>query len=124
MSASSPAVTAQAHTRSSSCSGAEKHNVERVDYIEIASSDQTQLRVHFLTTVKVAPSTPPPLVVTITGGETIPSVAVLPIDPTTAWALDTDGRPVLSLSVAAPGDFSDYTLTISGATTLDPYFDA
>jgi hypothetical protein len=117
-------VSAQAHTRLEFLLGAENTAWNGIDYVEIASSDQTQLRVHFLTTVTVAPTTPPPLVVTITGGETIPSVAVLPIDPTTAWSLDTDGRPVFSLSVAALGDFSNYTLTISGATALDPYFDS
>ena len=60
---------------------------------------------------------------TICGGEVIGSVAVLPIDETTDWSADDDGRPVLSLSVAAPGDFSIYTLTID-SSALDPYFDA
>ena len=94
-----------------------------IDYVEIASADQTQLRVHFLTTAPVVGTltgTPP---VTICGGEVIGSVAVLPIDESTAWSADEDGRPVLSLSVAAPGDFSIYTLTID-STALDPYFDA
>ena len=45
---------------------------------------------------------------TITGGEVISSVAVLPIDESTAWTADADGRPVLALTVAAPGDFSTY----------------
>jgi uncharacterized phage protein gp47/JayE len=93
-----------------------------IDYVEIASADQTQLRVHFLTTVAVAPATAPPLIVTITGGETIPTVPVLPIGPS-AWSADADGRPLLSLEVGTPGDFSSYTLTIAGATNLDPYFD-
>ncbi len=48
--------------------------------------------------------------VEISGGETITSIAVAPI---TAGALTADaaGRPVLALTVAAPGDFSTYTLT-------------
>lgn len=96
-----------------------------IDYVEVASADQTQLRVHFLTTVPVAPAAgAPPLTVSITGGETIATVPVRPIDPTTAWTEDADGRPLLDLGVAAPGDFSTYTLTVSGAQRLDPYFDA
>jgi hypothetical protein len=94
-----------------------------IDYIEIASPDQTQLRVHFLNatplhgTLSATPS------VTICGGETIGSVAVLPFDEATAWSADDAGRPVLSIAVAAPGDFSIYTLTVY-STALDPYFDA
>jgi uncharacterized phage protein gp47/JayE len=93
-----------------------------IDYVEIASADQTQLRVHFLTTAPVTPATAPPLVATIDGGETIPTVAVLPIGGS-AWSAGPDGRPLLSLAVSAPGDFSTYTLTIAGATNLDPFFD-
>ena len=94
-----------------------------IDYVEIASADQTQLRVHFLTTAPVAGTLAATLPVTICGGEVIGSVAVLPFDESTAWSADDDGRPVLSLSVAAPGDFSTYTLLIN-STALDPYFDA
>ncbi len=94
-----------------------------IDYVEIASSDETQLRVHFLNVVAVKGTLDPSLPVTICGGETIGSVAVLQIDETTAWSDDDEGRPVLALSVAAPGDFSLYTLTIR-STVLDPYFDA
>jgi len=94
-----------------------------IDYVEIGNSAQTLLLVHFLTTTKLSGTlggTPP---VTICGGETIASVAVLPIDEATDWSADEDGRPVLSLSVAAPGDFSSYTITIR-STGLDPYFDS
>ncbi len=94
-----------------------------IDYVEIASADQTQLRVHFLNAVPVNGSfnaTPP---VTICGGEVVTSVAVLPIDEATAWSADEDGRPVLSIAVPAPGDFSTYTLTVNSGV-LDPYFDA
>jgi len=96
-----------------------------IDYVEIAGPRQTVLRVHFLTTVPVEPPAgDPALTVTITGGEAITTVPVLPIDPSTAWSEDSDGRPLLTLAVAAPGDFSTYTLTIAGSTKLDPYFDA
>jgi hypothetical protein len=94
-----------------------------IDYVEIASADETQLRVHFLNTVVVKGSLDPSLPVTICGGATIESVRVLPIDESTAWTADDEGRPVLALAVAAPGDFSIYTLTIQ-SSTLDPYFDA
>jgi hypothetical protein len=94
-----------------------------IDYVEVASADQTQLRVHFLTTVKVAGTLAATLPVTICGGEVIGTVAVLPIDETTAWSADSDGRPVLAIAVAAPGDFSTYTLTID-SSALDPYFDS
>ena len=63
------------------------------------------------------------LPVTICGGETIGSVPVLPIDESTAWSADDEGRPVLALAVAAPGDFSLYTLTVR-SSALDPYFDS
>lgn len=89
-----------------------------IDFVEIASPDQTTLRVHFLTTVAVAgtlTSTP-----TITGGDTIRTVVV---DPVSAgnWSLDQEGRPLLALQVAAPGDFSTYTLSLSSAA-LDPFY--
>ncbi|HEV8460330.1 MAG TPA: baseplate J/gp47 family protein [Gaiellaceae bacterium] len=94
-----------------------------IDYVEIASADATQLRVHFLNTVVVQGSLDPTLPVAICGGETIGFVPVLPIDETTAWSSDDEGRWILALSVAAPGDFSLYTLTIR-STQLDPYFDS
>jgi hypothetical protein len=94
-----------------------------IDYVEVASADQTQLRVHFLTTATVKGTLATTDPVTICDGEAISSVAVLPIDESTAWSADADGRPILSLEVAAPGDFSTYTLTID-STSLDPYFDA
>lgn len=94
-----------------------------IDYVEVASADQTQLRVHFLTTAPVAGTLAATEPVTVCGGETIGSVSVLPIDESTAWSADADGRPILNLGVAAPGDFSTYTLTID-STALDPYFDA
>ncbi|MFZ0343238.1 MAG: baseplate J/gp47 family protein [Gaiellaceae bacterium] len=94
-----------------------------IDYVEVASADQTQLRVHFLTTATVKGTLAATEPVTICGGEVISSVAVLPIDESTAWSADADGRPILNLAVATPGDFSTYTLMID-STALDPYFDA
>ena len=101
-----------------------------VDFVEVAAADQTQLRVHFLNAVslrgKLAPGTP----VTITGGEVIATVPVNPVDEATAWSADSDGRPLLSVSVPAAGDFSLYTLTVNavspaaGVPVLDPFLDA
>jgi hypothetical protein len=108
-----------------------------LDYVEVAT-DQTTLRVHFINKVKVSgtlgttpgspPSGSPPAAslaeaVTITGGEVIASVAVLPIDEATDWSFDSQARPVLTIRVAAPGDFSTYQLTIV-STALDPFFDS
>jgi hypothetical protein len=97
-----------------------------IDYVEVATADQTTLRVHFLNTVPVAgtlgtgspPSSEP---VTITGGEVIASVAVLPIDEATDWSFDSQARPVLTIRVVAPGDFSTYQLTVA-SPKLDPFF--
>jgi hypothetical protein len=99
-----------------------------IDYVEVATADQTTLRVHFLNTVPVAgtlgtasgspPSSEP---VTITGGEVIASVAVLPIDEATDWSFDSEARPVLTVRVKAPGDFSTYQLRVV-STVLDPFF--
>ena len=94
-----------------------------IDFVEVAP-DQVLLFVHFLNLVAVNGSLrtaggPP---VTITGGEVVPSIPVLPIDEATAWSADSSGRPVLALSVAAPGDMSTYRLTVFSAK-LDPFFD-
>ncbi len=108
-----------------------------IDYVEVASTDQTLLRVHFLNTVNVKgtlgttyaspPASPvqsagAPASVTITGGEVITTVQVLAVmDGPTSWSADSEGRPVLTVRVAAPGDFSIYHLTVTSAV-LDPYF--
>lgn len=92
--------------------------VNGIDFVEVANQAQTVLRVHLLNAVTVdgtlsgAPA--------ITGGETIPTVAVRPIQPAD-WGWD-DGHVVLTLRVAAPGDFSNYTLTLP-STALDRFFD-
>lgn len=102
-----------------------------IDYVEVASADQRTLRVHFMNVVEVkhklgtTADSPPSSAtldpVTITGGEVIAKVAVLPIDEDTDWSADSQGRRVLTLRVAAPGDFSSYQLQIVSAV-LDPFF--
>ncbi|HSZ60719.1 MAG TPA: baseplate J/gp47 family protein [Terriglobales bacterium] len=92
-----------------------------IDFVEIANPAQTTLRVHFLNDVSIAGSPPQTVSPTITGGETIPTVAVLSIDPATDWSEDADGRPLLTLHVAAPGDFSFYTLIIL-SDAIDPFY--
>jgi len=92
-----------------------------IDFVEIATNDETTLRVHFLNGVSIqgtiASGFP-----AITGGETIPIVGVQPINDTTDWSTDTDGRILLTLFVSAPGDFSFYDLRIK-STALDEFLD-
>ena len=89
-----------------------------IDFVEIASPQQTTLRVHFLNDVQLRGSlSAAPL---IDGGETIASVTVLPIDDSTDWGNDT-GHLTLTLRVQAPGDFSNYTLHMQSAA-LDQFF--
>ncbi len=89
-----------------------------IDFVEIASADQKTLRVHFLNGVALTGAVTK---VTITGGETVPTVAVAPIDDFADWSTDLDGNPLLTLQTAATGDFSTYTLTIE-SPALDPYY--
>src|SRR5437867_3710838 len=89
-----------------------------IDFVEISTDDETVLRVHFLNDVPLQGTlseTP-----TIDGGETIRSVAVNPISDATDWELDGE-HLVLWMTVAAPGDFSNYTLTLQ-SPNLDPFF--
>ncbi|MGA2009418.1 MAG: baseplate J/gp47 family protein [Solirubrobacteraceae bacterium] len=121
MSTSAPA--SQAHDRLQFLLSADNTAWNGIDYVEVVGTAQTQLYVHFLTTVAVAPSAgAAPPTVTITGGETITSVAVVP--GSLSWSADSDGRPLLGLAAASAGDFSTYTLTIAGSPALDPFFDA
>lgn len=91
-----------------------------IDYVDVAVS-QTQLSVHFLNSVQVQGTLSGTSPVTITGGEVVTTIAVGPIDDATDWSADSEGRPVLALTVAAPGDFSTYQLTIK-SDNLDPFF--
>ena len=92
-----------------------------IDYVDVAAG-QSRLSVHFLNTVTLKGSLSGSRPVTITGGEVVTSVSVSPIDETTDWSADSQGRPVLALTVTAPWDLSTYRLTISSGK-LDPFFD-
>jgi hypothetical protein len=92
-----------------------------IDFVEIATDDERTLRVHFLNSVPVQGTIASDFP-TITGGETIATVAVKPINDATDWSNDAEGRILLTLKVAAPGDFSFYKLTVK-STALDEFFD-
>ena len=92
-------------------------SVNGIDFVEIANAAQTELRVHFLNAVNVEGTIGTPA---ITGGETIPTVTVLPVSASD-WGWD-DGHAAVTLHVKAPGDFSRYTLTIP-SPVLDRFFD-
>lgn len=87
-----------------------------IDFVEIANAGQTQLVVHFLNAVEVALAGTP----TITGGERIATVPVLPVDGNN-WGWDEE-HLTLALQVDAPGDFSTYTLAVP-SPDLDEFFD-
>jgi hypothetical protein len=91
-----------------------------IDFVEIITPDQRSLRVHFLNTVGVQGTLSPTDPVTITGGESVPSVPVRPIAGTD-WGFDDDGRPTLDLHTTVAGDFSRYVLHID-STALDAYY--
>jgi hypothetical protein len=96
----------------------ESTTLNGIDFVEIASSDQQTLRVHFLNAVAVAGTVTNPQ---ITGGETIPTVAAKPINNGTDWSADAEGRPILTLTTVVAGDFSFYTLSLTSAV-LDPFY--
>src|SRR5262245_21901026 len=88
-----------------------------IDFVEISTDAETTLTVHFLNAVPLqgtVSATP-----TIDGGETIRTVAVNPIRDATDWGFDGN-HLVLHLTVAAPGDFSTYTLELQ-STKLDSF---
>lgn len=91
-----------------------------IDYVEVDDL-QTTLHVHFINVVGMKGSLVGSEPVTITGGEVVTTVAVGPIHPATDWSFDSEGRPVLRLSVEAPGDFSVYQLAVH-SSKLDPFF--
>jgi hypothetical protein len=90
-----------------------------VDFVAVDAVDPRHLTVHFLNAVAVAD---PALTATITGGDSVPVVPVAPINPAVDWGADAEGRPLLSLRALTDGDFSDYTLTLSGSPSLDLMF--
>jgi hypothetical protein len=89
-----------------------------IDFVAIGNPQQTVLNVHFLNSVAVRGTLQAQP--TIDGGETIRSVAVLPIADSD-WSWDEE-HVVLTLRVAAPGDFSTYRLSVP-SPVLDPFFD-
>jgi hypothetical protein len=88
-----------------------------IDFVQVVNTAQTILVVHFLNRVTVAGTLK--AAPTISGGDTIASVAVLPI-ATSDWGLDQN-HVTLTLHVEAPGDFSTYTLTLA-SPMLDNFF--
>ena len=91
-----------------------------IDFVEIASADQTGLVVHFLNAVTVEGTLTGTAPVQITGGGSVPTVPVLPA-AAADWGADDQGRPLLALRTAFRGDFSRYQLAIA-SPVLDPYF--
>jgi hypothetical protein len=89
-----------------------------IDYVDVAPS-QTRLFVHFLNTVPVQGTLSGSAPVTISGGEVITTITVN--EDAISWSADREGRQVMAVTVAAPGDFSTYRLTIFSGS-LDPFF--
>ena len=89
-----------------------------IDFVEVASVDQRTLRVHFLNAVALTGKVSNPQ---ITGGESIPTVAVNPINNATDWSADAEGRPILTLTTVVAGDFSFYTLSLT-SMVLDSFY--
>ena len=89
-----------------------------IDYVEVREAEPTRLYVHFVNRVAVAEAG---LATTIKGGDITPEVTVQPLQAGD-WSTDTEGRPVLRLTVPGRGDFSTYTLELQPGGHLDPYF--
>jgi uncharacterized phage protein gp47/JayE len=86
-----------------------------IDFVEIISSDQKTLLVHFLNQVELDATTVTDIA--IAGGETIPTVKII----SNTWSQDATGDILLTLTVEQPGDFSRYTLALT-SNKLDRYF--
>lgn len=97
----------------------ESSTVNGIDFIEVNPNNQRSLRVHFLNSVPITTLT----AVTITGGESIPTVPVVATVPAD-WGVDPEGRQVLSLTTVMPGDFSIYTLSLVAGAEVDSYYSA
>src|ERR1043166_1892659 len=90
-----------------------------IDFVEVVNDEPTKLCVHFINAVKLkGKMTAAP---TITGGESIPTVSVQPIDDKD-WSFDS-GHLVLTLNVVARGDFSFYILKLQSDALDTPFFD-
>lgn len=96
----------------------ESTTVNGIDFVELNGVDATTLYVHFLNTINV---NVPGISAAISGGDRITGIIVSPIQSGSGWSVDTNGNPILALQVSTAGDFSTYTLTISGAP-LDPIY--
>jgi hypothetical protein len=81
-----------------------------IDFV-VVGAHGTAVEVHFLTAARLDATA---TTATITGGQPVP------IHRQT-WSTDASNRPLLTLAVTAPDDFSDYTLTLTNAA-LDPFF--
>jgi hypothetical protein len=92
--------------------------VNGIDFIELKAVDATTLYIHFLNAVNVNVAG---IAASITGGDRITGIAVSPIQAASGWTVDANGNPILAVNVSTAGDFSTYTLTITGAP-LDPMF--
>jgi hypothetical protein len=92
-----------------------------IDFVEVVGSDELTLRVHFHTSVSLTGEVQR---ATISGGEVIKSVEVLPIDNAHDWAVDAEDRPLLTLRVNEAGDFSTYILTLLTGPTAVHQLDA
>ena len=92
-----------------------------IDFVEVETG-QTTLNVYFinppLTAFQGALINAPLTTITITGGESIPTVAVTGA----SWITLPVGVTVLQLTVAQPGDFSSYTLALPPGSLVDPFF--
>ncbi|HEV8322823.1 MAG TPA: hypothetical protein VG389_14510 [Myxococcota bacterium] len=98
--------------------------VNGIDFVEVVNPEQTRLRVHFVSPKPDKDALAAGVgatAVTITGGVTVPAI---PVRAPLTWGVDAEGFPTMELSVAAPGDFSTYTLRLAAAPgLLDPFFD-
>jgi hypothetical protein len=88
-----------------------------IDFVEVVAP--RTLHVHFLNKVAVAD---PAIAAKIDGGDSIPTVPLKPINNATDWSTDAEGRPLLTLTALADGDFSFYRLTVT-APKLDLILD-
>jgi hypothetical protein len=91
--------------------------VNGLDFVELPAVDATTLYVHFLNSVPVNVAG---IAASIGGGDRIQGIALSAIR-NSDWSVDAENRPVLALHANQAGDFSTYTLTITGAP-LDPFF--
>jgi Baseplate J-like protein len=92
--------------------------INGVDFIELDSVDATTLYVHFLNAVKLQGTG---ITAAISGGDRIQGITLKAIDDATDWTFDADGRPMLTLYASEPGDFSLYTITLTGGP-LDTFY--